>query len=94
MTLSTPVPPPRPDPTTPGPQPKPTALTAAVTTATAGTPTAIALAWWLSTYGHVVDPITIAALSATVASVAGYLWRIFQAVLLKAGITPLPPTTP
>ncbi len=90
MTLSTPVPPPRPDPTTPGLQPKPTAFTAAITTVTAGTPAAVAFVWWLSTYGHVTDPVAASAIGAAIASAAGYVWRVVQALLTKAGINPGP----
>ncbi len=82
----------RPDPTTPGTQPKPTALVAATTTALAGTPAAVTLVWVLQTYGSVnghpvqLDALTAAAIGSTGAAVAGYLWRIAQALLYKWGI--------
>lgn len=78
------------DVTTPGPQEKQTALGAATTTALAGTPTAVGIVWWLSTYGHVSDPVAASAIGASVASVAGYLWRVFQALLGKWGLNPGP----
>lgn len=94
--MNTPDPSPKPDPTTPGPQAKPTALTAAATTALAGTPVSIIVLWLLTTYGTVhgkpltFDPITASAMGSGIAALAGYLWRVAQALLHKWGIDPGP----
>lgn len=84
----------RPDPTTPGTQPKPTALTAAVTTVAVGSPVAALTVWLLETLITVHgSPLKLDSISATLigsagAGVAGYLFRVFQALLHKWGIDP------
>jgi hypothetical protein len=86
----TPTPPLRPDPTTPGEQPKPTALTAAVTSASAGTPLALMTVWLLDLAHVKLDPYTATAVGSIGAGIAGYLFRVLQALLHKWGIDPGP----
>lgn len=79
----------KPDPSTPGPQTRPSALTAASTTALAGTPLAI-ISVLLAEHliNHPLDSVTATAIGSVGAALAGYLFRVVQALLLKAGIDP------
>jgi hypothetical protein len=79
------------DHSTPGPQNRPSALGAAVTTASAGTPLAIISVLLVENWlGHPLDTLTATAVGSVGGALAGYGFRVAQALLLKAGIDPGP----